>query len=316
MNNFNTPILFLIFNRLDTTKQVFEIIRQVKPSRLYLASDGPRDSKEGETEKVNIVREHVINSIDWNCDVKTLFRDKNLGCGIAVSDAITWFFKNEEMGVILEDDCLPSLSFFSFCEELLIKYKDNERIFHIAGNNSLTLTSIPCSYFFTRIMHCWGWASWRRAWINFNYNISNLNDFIKQKKINTIFKRNVDREHWVDIFKNIENPKNDIWDYQWCYSIYNNNGICIIPYKNLITNIGIGTEETHPCPIPKDFEFQERFDILEIIHPEEIIINNKLTNLINKNIYNIKFSFLRIIKKIIKNIIGQKLSSKIKYYLK
>ena len=133
MKMYNTPILFLIFNRPDTTKVVFERIREIKPSRLYVAADAPRQGKDKEAELCRQSRS-IIDSVDWPCEVKTLFREENLGCKKAISSAITWFFEQEEYGVILEDDCLPDLSFFRFCEELLIKYKDDERIGHIGGN--------------------------------------------------------------------------------------------------------------------------------------------------------------------------------------
>ena len=204
MNNLNTPILFLVFNRLDATKQVFEVIRKVVPSKLYIGCDGPRDNREGEDKKVKAVREYVLDSIDWDCEIKTLFREKNLGCGKAVSSAISWFFENEEMGIILEDDCLPSLSFFPYCEELLIKYKEDARIYHISGHNPLTYTKTKYSYYFVRIQHCWGWASWRRAWEKYNFDITDLDDFIEQKKINKIFTRSVDRNYWIDPFKKME----------------------------------------------------------------------------------------------------------------
>ena len=112
----STAVLFLVFNRLDTTKEVFKAIRKAKPSRIYIASDGPRKIKNNEADKVKEVRSYIINNIDWQCDVNTLFREENLGCKIAVSTAIDWFFDNEEQGIILEDDCFPSQSFFWFCE--------------------------------------------------------------------------------------------------------------------------------------------------------------------------------------------------------
>ena len=124
----NTAVLFLVFNRLDTTKQVFEAIRQAKPPRLYIAADGVREAKDGEDEKVKAVRDYITSNIDWECEVKTLFREQNFGCKMAVSGAIDWFFQNEEMGIILEDDCLPSQSFFWFCQDLLEKYKNDTRV--------------------------------------------------------------------------------------------------------------------------------------------------------------------------------------------
>jgi len=153
---FKTPILFLIFNRPDTTKRVFAKIKKVRPKFLYIAADGPRNKDEMIlTEKV---RKLVIKSIDWDCQVKTLFRENNLGCGKAVSSAIDWFFKNEEMGIILEDDCLPDLSFFYFCEEMLKKYKSNPKIMHISGDNYLPDFSLTIdeSYFFSKYIHIWG----------------------------------------------------------------------------------------------------------------------------------------------------------------
>ncbi|MFP4332877.1 MAG: hypothetical protein ACLFQJ_06210, partial [Campylobacterales bacterium] len=142
-----TAVLFLVFNRLDTTKQVFEAIRQAKPPRLYVAADGAREAKEGEDQKVKAIREYILQHIDWDCEVKTLFREKNLGCKIAVSSAITWFFENEEMGIILEDDCLPSQSFFWFCEELLERYKDDMRIMMVSGYNKVQRYNQQNSYF-------------------------------------------------------------------------------------------------------------------------------------------------------------------------
>ena len=154
-----TPVLFLVFNRPDTTAQVFEAIRQAKPPRLYVASDGAREDKEGELEKVKQVRE-IVSQVDWNCEVKTLFRDKNLGCKIAVSSAIDWFFEQEEMGIILEDDCLPHPTFFRFCQELLERYRDDERIGMISGNNfQFGRKCTDYSYYFSMYSHIWGWAS-------------------------------------------------------------------------------------------------------------------------------------------------------------
>jgi len=274
-NSFDIPILFLVFNRLDTTKQVFEMIRKAAPQKLYIASDGHRDNRVGEKEKVETVRDYVLKSIDWNCEVKTLFRNENLGCGKAVSGAITWFFENEEMGIILEDDCLPSMSFFSYCKELLEYYKNNPRIYHITGHNPLTYTKTPYSYYFARIQHCWGWASWRRAWNHYNFDIKDLNIFIEKRKIKNIFSGNADRHYWIDIFKKMDNHEIDTWDHQWTYTIFNNNGICINPAKNMITNIGFGVNATHTINDNQDNKNQQRFEIGALIHQKKIKINKK-----------------------------------------
>lgn len=154
----NTAVLFLVFNRPDTTKQVFEAIRKAKPPRLYVAADGPRLNRAGEEEKVKAVREYLMDNIDWSCEVKTLFRQENLGCKYAVSGAITWFFEHEEMGIILEDDCLPSQSFFWFCEELLNRYNNDTRIFLISGFNSINKwKNNSFDYLFSYYGSIWGW---------------------------------------------------------------------------------------------------------------------------------------------------------------
>ncbi len=288
-DNFDTPVLFLIFNRLETTKQVFEIIRNASPRKLYLASDGPRDNRIGEKEKVEEVRKYVLESIDWDCELKTLFRDKNLGCGKAIGEAIAWFFENEERGIILEDDCLPSQSFFSYCQELLEKYKDDTRIYHIAGYNPLIYTKIPYSYYFARIQHCWGWATWKRAWKHYNFDIANLKDFIQTKKINTIFNRSVDRHYWLDIFNRMERHEIDTWDYQWTYTIFNNNGICINPATSLISNIGFGPDATHTITNTPVSNNQQRFEIVKIIHPDKIILDTSIVKKINETVFCINW---------------------------
>uniref|UniRef100_A0A832G8Q5 Nucleotide-diphospho-sugar transferase n=1 Tax=Ignavibacterium album TaxID=591197 RepID=A0A832G8Q5_9BACT len=241
-----SPLLFLTFNRLDTTKKVFEVIKQVKPPKLYLASDGARGNKSGEKEVVESVRNFLLNNIDWQCDVKTLFREQNLGCGKAVSSAINWFFKNEEMGIILEDDCLPSISFFRFCDELLIRYKDDERIMHISGDNFQDgISRGDGSYYFSQISHVWGWAAWRRAWKLYDFEMKSLNKFINCKIYKSIWKQNKVQKYWLKQFKNVSLGKIDTWDYQWNYCLIVNNGLSILPNINLVENIGFNSEATH-----------------------------------------------------------------------
>lgn len=180
-------VLFIIFNRPETTQRVFEAIRLAKPSRLYVAADGARENKAGENELCEQTRK-IIQNIDWQCDVKTLFQKENLGCGKAVSKAISWFFENEEMGIILEDDCLPHPSFFKYCEELLEKYKNNEMIGIISGSNFQKSKKIgDCSYYFSDLINVWGWASWARNWNDFKFNVNELNDNLVLSEIKKRF---------------------------------------------------------------------------------------------------------------------------------
>jgi len=173
---FNTPILFLVFNRPNTTQRVFNVIRQVKPKQLFVAADGPRRDKGADEEKCEATRE-IVKQIDWDCEVKTLFREENLGCGKAVSSAITWFFENVEEGIILEDDCLPNLDFFGYCEELLDRYRDNREVMFIGGDNFQKGKKWgDASYYFSAYNHVWGWATWKRTWDIYDFKLDSINE--------------------------------------------------------------------------------------------------------------------------------------------
>ncbi len=243
MNNLKFSILFLTFNRLDTTKRVFEEIKKAKPLKLYIASDGPREDVLGEDEKVKEVRNFIESNIDWECEVKTLYRDKNLGCGKAVSDSITWFFENEEEGIILEDDCLPNQDFFKFCCEMLSFYRKNESVFMIAGSNIYPkkMLSSSSSYDFIKIPRIWGWASWRRAWRYYDFNLEGFGSPSFCKVINATWHKKEFKKYWYQILKDVYYKKLDTWDYQWAYSMWRYNGLCLLSKFNLVSNIGFGT---------------------------------------------------------------------------
>ncbi len=242
----NTAVLFLVFNRLDTTKQVFQAIKEAKPPRLYIAADGARVDKDGEDKKAQEVRDFITSSIDWDCEVKTLFRDNNLGCKMAVSGAIDWFFENEEMGIILEDDCLPSQSFFWFCEELLERYKDDMRIFLISGYNKQNeWKKDENDYFFSNLGGIWGWASWKRAWNEYTLDMKDINHFIEMNGFKNILGNKLGDLREKSIYQSIVINKMNTWDYQWAYARHKNNGMACVPSVSLIENIGFGKEATH-----------------------------------------------------------------------
>ena len=236
--SFKTPILLLVFNRPDSTRQVFERIKAMKPTQLFVAADGARKEVEGETEICISVRRIVIDHIDWPCETKTLFRDENLGCGKAVSGAISWFFNEVEHGIILEDDCLPDASFFPFCEELLERYKSDERIAHISGNNyQFGRRHGRADYYFSRYPHIWGWASWRRAWRNFKLEINDSDYALMSQQFSDLFPIK-----WLDA---IRSGKMDTWDTQWVIHVFLENKMSILPNRNLVENIGFNNSGTH-----------------------------------------------------------------------
>jgi|SaaInlStandDraft_4_1057021.scaffolds.fasta_scaffold22596_2 hypothetical protein len=266
----NTAVLFLVFNRLDVTKQVFESIRAAKPPRLYIAADGARETREGEEQKVKDVRKYITSNIDWKCKVKTLFREENLGCTIAVSGAIDWFFENEEMGIILEDDCIPDISFFAYCNFLLNKYKDDKRIMGISGTNFFPEKKDEI-FFTAGGGSIWGWATWKRSWDLYNHDI--MNDDIMKLNYQGVFK--FKKGLYKMIYKSYsgmyDKSNNWVWDMRWGYAVLLNHGLFINPKKNLITNIGIhGTHGDVKEVINKD---KQAFNIDNLILPKYFIPN-------------------------------------------
>lgn len=244
----DVPVLFMIFNRPETTKQVFAAIQKEKPKRLFVAADGPRDNKPGEAEKCEEVRK-IATAVDWDCEVKTLFRDQNLGCGKAPAGAISWFFENVEEGIILEDDCYPSHEFFLFCAELLQRFRNDNRIMEIGGNNLLKgeVKSNDYSYYFSNHNMIWGWATWRRAWKIYDFEMNLYKKVRDTEFLDTCFHSDHELSYFKWIFdKTIANLKNITWwDYQWEFIRRINSGLVVVPEKNLVINIGIGANATH-----------------------------------------------------------------------
>lgn len=271
----NIPVLFLIFNRPQQTQLVFNKIREIKPKVLYVAADGPRGSVEGEKALCILARE-IATSVDWGCKLITLFRDKNLGCGRAVSEAISWFFDNEEQGIILEDDCLPDSSFFPFCEELLEKYKDNQQIFLISGFNRLGRWGDESNdYFFSKSAGIWGWASWRRAWGIYKFEVPEWHDENCRITVLNSLPNDSSRRDMIHHLDLIDSGSPQIsWDFQWWFYRQLYNGIGIIPNRNLISNIGFGKDATHTTDINNEFSKVKASTLkFPLRHPSEIIEN-------------------------------------------
>lgn len=295
----NTPVLFLVFNRLDTTKQVFEAIRQAKPPRLYIAADGARDSKEGEADKVQTVRNFVMQNIDWDCEVKTLFREKNLGCKYAVSGAITWFFQNEEQGIILEDDCLPSQSFFWYCEELLNKYKSDNTVFLVSGDSRGTeLFANEEDYGFCKYPLIWGWASWARVWDKYDPEMSDW-PLCKKGLFEKISNYKPTIDFWKKNFESMYEKKIDTWDYQFSYLLLKNNAKCIVPKFNLIKNVGFGEGATHTFSVDSAAANRKSYEInLPLNHIVNISLEEKINKYFDKNEFSQRPFLTRAVNKL------------------
>lgn len=234
------PILFLVFNRPDPTFKVFETIRNARPERLYIAGDGPRTNRPGEAESCAQVR-RVVERVDWPCQVQTFFREQNVGCRRAVSEAITWFFECEEEGIILEDDCLPSPDFFRFCGEALGTYRSEPRVMHIGGHVLLE-APVKEDLFFSRLVPIWGWATWRRAWNDFDTDMSRIDELDKLPLREWYGSQATNVRKAI---RRIHDDKVDAWGARWALSVLVNDGLSVVPRSNLISNIGFGKDATH-----------------------------------------------------------------------
>lgn len=298
---FNTPILFIIFNRLNTTQKVFEVIREIRPKKLFVAADGYRLGVEGEKDKCDEVKKYVLDNIDWPCEIKTLFREKNLGCGKAVSSAITWFFENVEEGIILEDECVPNKDFFVYCEELLNYYRDNKEIMVIGGNNFQNgVKRGDASYYFSAFSHIWGWATWARAWKLYDFKLENIKEEDLDSLLGYYFLNKSHVKYWKYIFKKLKSGAIDTWDYQLLFTIWENKLLAIVPNVNLVSNIGFGGG-THTRDIKDIAANMAKYEILPIIHPAKIELCREADDYYYKIF--LKSSFFKKIKDKIKMLI-------------
>lgn len=282
MEQYNIPILFIFFNREDIALKAFEMIRSVRPTRLYLSQDGPRiDRGEEEQRKLIRIRKHIIERIDWECTVHQRFMNKNLGCAMGVKTAIDWIFETEKYGIILEDDCVVSKSFFPFMEDILVRYKDDQRIGMVAGTNPIEKYRGRTSFHFSRFKSCWGWATWARAWKNMDMDMT-WRETDMMSVINNSGFNSRHNSKWHFQLKCIDRNHVSAWDWQWYFSLAAQNQLCVYPALNLVSNIGNDSEATHtsfgditrerhelplpltaPSIVAPDYHFDKMFDANE-----------------------------------------------------
>ncbi|MGD1174069.1 methyltransferase type 11 [Mycobacterium seoulense] len=239
------PVIFVIFNRPDSTRRVFETIRAARPSTLLVVADGPRADVPGEAEKCAAARA-VIEGVDWDCDVQTNYSETNLGCRLRCSSGITWAFELVDRAIIIEDDCIPSASFFPYCAELLERYESDERVMMVSGDNHLFGRAETAeSYYFSRFAHLWGWATWRRAWARYDIHMTNWPEIRDRGLFDHYFRRPSERFFWESVLQCAYDGNVDTWDFQWVYSIWANSALCVAPARNLVRNIGFHPGATH-----------------------------------------------------------------------
>jgi glycosyltransferase involved in cell wall biosynthesis len=272
-----TPVALLMFNRPDTTQKVFDAIRQAKPPQLLVVADGARVDKEGEVELCQQTRA-IINQVDWDCEVLTNYSDVNLGCRKRVSSGLDWIFEQVEKAIILEDDCLPHPTFFRYCQELLDKYRDDERVMMISGDNfQFGNKRTEHSYYFSRYGHVWGWATWRRAWTKNHDSMPQWEKLRYSNWLHTLLQNEQAAAYWSKVFQAVYDGFNT-WDYIWVFTLWENEGLCILPEVNLVSNIGFGSG-THTTTTESPFaNMLVEAMTFPLSHPPEIERNVEADN--------------------------------------
>lgn len=272
---YKVPILLLVFNRPKNIKKVIQILEKIKPSKIYISADGPRINKLNDKKFCNETK-NLFKSLNWKCDVKKNYLKSNFGCREAVSKGISWFFKNEKYGIILEDDCLPNLDFFKYCEINLKKYYNNKKVGCITGNNFQKIMNVRETYYFSKYPHCWGWATWRKSWKVYKKNIDFWPTYKKSLMWLNHFNNDIEQKYWTKIFDKIYARKIDSWAYPWSLCLWKNDMLTITPRVNLVKNIGFGKEATHTVSSLDDQKYQTNKLPKKWLHPKKIVqhINN------------------------------------------
>lgn len=277
-----TPVLFIAFNRPELTKKVFDVISLVAPPRLYIAVDGPRVNNTNDVEKIAQIRE-MINDISWECELHALFRENNLGCRLAVSESITWFFNQECQGIILEDDCVPSQQFFWFCEKLLERYREQTNVWHISGAN-LNQNNALETYHFSAYPGVWGWATWADRWKSYDVKIADYGP----KSVSRFASRyGISRTFWSRVFAKVQKGEIDTWDFQWIFTIWSNSGLCVTPNKNMVSNIGFGEHATHTKNSNSRYSNVPAESVETIHHPSRVSLGVEYDKELTKHYFSV-----------------------------
>lgn len=293
---FAVPIVLLVFNRPDLTQKVFDSVKKEKPKKLYIVADGPRPKVPSDKKACESTRD-IFKSIDWPCEIQLNYAETNLGLAKRVSSGLDWVFENEDVAIILEDDCVPEPSFFPYCQELLEKYKDDERVMTIVGTNfQKGRQNTPYSYYFSRHTHIWGWATWKRAWSMYDHDMETWEELKDSRWLEGYLGNALAVRYWTNIFEKTIKGEINSWAYRWTYANWVHGGSTIIPNCNLIKNIGSDDRATHTRgrtslsdPVGK-LEFP-------LSHPPHFVFNYEADNRTEKERFSGKSLFSHKLKR-------------------
>lgn len=284
---FDTPILILFWRRSTAVATLMERLRPLAPTRLFLACDGPRLNNSSEAEQVAQTRKLIEEAIDWPCTIEKRYSDSNQGCKYGPGNGINWFFSKVEEGIILEDDCLPDLSFFPYCQSLLNRYRNDTRVWQISGNNfAEDVSTVNASYAFSGYTTTWGWATWRRCWIANDLEMRSWPQIKVSGMLKNAFEGKDELSYWTSIWDRLYTDHYPAaWDYQWNLTCFANGGLSAIPKHNLVTNIGFGEGATHCLDIKDPRAELKCGELVDLIHPEFVLRNWQLDRAIYEAIY-------------------------------
>lgn len=272
---FLTPILIVFWRRPQPVMRLIARIKPLQPATLFLACDGPREGNEDEALQVTRSRHQVEDAIDWPCSIQKRYSDINRGVKYGPYEAIEWFFASVDHGIIFEDDCLPETSFLPFCAAMLERFRDDERIWQVTGNNFVpSSVSSSSSYFFSMYPSTWGWASWRRCWRLYDIKMSSWREVRDSGLLVNAFETGQELDYWTTIWNNLVDYNYPLaWDYQWIYACIINRGLCIVPRSNLVSNIGFGSDGTNCLSAANSLANLPTVPIDFIHHPQLLLPN-------------------------------------------
>lgn len=266
-----TPVVLIIFNRPQLTKSVFEAIRAARPANLLVVADGPRPDRQDESQRCAEARA-VIDTVDWPCTVHKNYSGVNLGCKQRIVSGLTWAFDLFEEAIVLEDDVIPDASFFPYCQELLQRYRHDERVGMINGGHYLSEPlAIDGSYYFSRFGHVWGWGSWRRVWEKYDPDLL-LWPEKRRGWLDRHFGNVEVASFWSRIFEKMYRKQIDTWDYQLNFCLWNHGMCAIAPGVNMVRNLGFGPDATHTKEPSQGSAMTAQTMKFPLVHPEEVVI--------------------------------------------
>jgi len=283
---FQVPVLLVIYNRVDETHTLFQAVKDVKPSKLYVAADGANPKIK--LDYVNCLKTRSVIMPEWECEMKTLFKEEHTGKSKMIHQAITWFFEQEEEGIVLFDDTIPNVDFFHYCEYMLEKYRNTPQIMHIGANFlHKKLKGDTFSYFFSAYAYTWGFATWKRTWKYFDLKMTELEDTNVEEIITKYATRLKEKSYWMRVYNSLKKYRLDYWEYQYNFHIWVHDGLCVSPNVNLVKNIGFKNRKKRIRRLMKDTS-----NIMPLREPHEIVRNIRVDKYIFKKVY--KRAFYRI----------------------